>query len=207
MTRHPWQSDGPALILASASYARRALLAAAGLAFESIAAEIDEETVRTASEANGASHAEIALDLADRKAIAVSRLHPRALVIGADQILSAHGVMWSKPTDLAHARRQLGALRGSVHVLHTAVVLAEDGEVGWRHLASPEITARRSSDALLDLYVEAEGDSLLQTVGACRAEGAGQILLEHVVGEHAAILGLPLLALLAELRRRGILMA
>ena len=202
-----WQSASPRLVLASASPTRRALLEAAGLAVSVAPADIDEEAVRSAGAREGRPHDGIAAELASRKAVCVSRHSGEALVIGADQILSARGAMWSKPADLSEARRQLAVLRGGRQVLHTAVALATAGQVVWRHLSSPEIVLRDASDPLLDAYVAFEGEKLLQTVGACRIEGPGQLLIETVAGEHAAVLGLPMLALLGELRRRGVVMA
>jgi len=64
---------------------------------------------------------------------------------------------------------------------------------------------REFSDAFLDLYLEAEGTSVLGSVGAYRLEGRGVQLLTRVEGDHFAILGLPLLELLSFLRERGAL--
>ncbi len=207
MSRPAWQSASPRLVLASASAARRLLLEAAGLELSSMPADIDEEAVRAEGARQHLAHGEVASKLARCKALHVSRRCADALVIGADQILSSGGEMWGKPGNLSEARRQLAALRGGRHVLHTAVALAESGCVVWQHLASPVVVLRHASDALLDAYVEAEGALLLTTVGACRIEGPGQLLVETLEGEHAAILGLPMLAVLGELRRRGVVMA
>ncbi len=64
---------------------------------------------------------------------------------------------------------------------------------------------RQFSDAFLDAYLAAEGSEVTTTVGAYRLEGRGVHLFERIEGEHAAILGLPLLALLGFLRRHGVL--
>ena len=65
----------------------------------------------------------------------------------------------------------------------------------------------RFSDAFLDAYLEAEGEAVLSSVGAYRLEGLGMQLFDRIEGEHAAILGLPLLALLGFLRQHGVLTA
>jgi len=69
----------------------------------------------------------------------------------------------------------------------------------------PRLTMRAFSDRFLDAYLAAEGTHVLGSVGAYRLEGPGAQLFSAVEGEHAAILGLPLLALLAFLRETGVL--
>jgi septum formation protein len=121
-------------------------------------------------------------------------------VIGCDQILVCDNVWYDKPADLAAARRQLLALRGRPHVLETATVVLRDGVEIWRHLASPKLTIRDFSEAFLDIYLAAEGERVLGSVGAYRLEGPGIQLFEAIEGDHIAILGLPLLPLLGFLR-------
>jgi septum formation protein len=63
---------------------------------------------------------------------------------------------------------------------------------------------RAFSDAFLDTYLQVEGQEVISTVGAYRLEGLGVHLFDRIEGEHAAILGLPLLALLGFLRQHGV---
>jgi septum formation protein len=201
------QTDTPHLVLASASTARRAVLAGAGLRFTVRPAALDEAAVKQAARAEGLDATAAALRLADAKAAAIARLEPQALVIGADQILVCDGLWYDKPADLAAARRQLQALRGRPHELATAVVCHRDGASLWRHTALPRLTMRAFSDAFLDAYLAAEGEHVLTSVGAYRLEGPGVQLFDQVEGEHTAILGLPLLALLGFLREAGVVLA
>ena len=69
------------------------------------------------------------------------------------------------------------------------------------------LTMRAFSDAFLDAYLAAEGEAVLSSVGAYRLEGLGIHLFDEVAGEHAAILGVPLLSLLGFLRQHGVLTA
>jgi septum formation protein len=64
---------------------------------------------------------------------------------------------------------------------------------------------RRFSDTFLDAYLAAEGESVTSTVGAYRLEERGVHLFERIDGDHATILGLPLLPLLCFLRQHGLL--
>jgi len=125
---------------------------------------------------------------------------PAATIIGCDQILVCDNVWFDKPPNLDAARVHLRRLSGRPHVLQTATAVMRDGVVLWSHLATPRLVMRAFSDAFLDWYLAAEGESLLGSVGAYRLEGPGIQLFEQIEGEHSAILGLPLLPLLGFLR-------
>jgi septum formation protein len=195
------------IILASASTARARLLDAAGVPFTIQPAAIDEERIKNASREAGSSAMTCALALAVEKARDVSARHPEALVIGADQILVAGDEWFDKPTNLAEARAQLQLLRGRTHVLATAACVVRGDKQLWHATCAPEITMRSFSEAFLDRYIAAEGDALLGSVGAYRLEGLGVQLFERMIGDHFAVLGLPLLELLDFLRSRGALLA
>jgi septum formation protein len=193
------------LVLASASVARADLLRAAGIEFIVDPAEIDEGWTKRESRRAGGSAIGCAVALAAAKAFVVSRRHPNALVIGADQLLTIDKEWFDKPTDLAAARARLLELRARSHALETAVCVVCDGRMLWHATSSPELTMRPFSDAFLDQYLASEGESLLLSVGAYRLEGMGAQLFERINGDYFAVLGLPLLELLEFLRERGVM--
>ncbi|WP_439599313.1 Maf family protein [Falsiroseomonas sp.] len=204
------QAESPALVLASASATRRALLESAGLRFEALAAAVDEAAIKEAAQAEGIPPAEAAIMLAEAKAMRLARRRPEALVIGCDQLLVCRdeaGVLrwYDKPADMAAARRQLLALRGRMHELVTATVAWRDGQRIWQDVTTPRLTMRDFSEDFLDAYLAEEGEALLASVGAYRLEGLGVHLMAKVDGAHSAILGLPLLPLLGFLRQHGVL--
>jgi septum formation protein len=199
------QADSPPLILASGSTARRALLIGAGLRFTVRPANVDESAVKTEARSEGLDATDTALRLAHAKAARVAQQQTDALVIGADQILECDGTWYDKPPNLAAARRQLLALRGRTHTLATAIVCRRGAGMLWQHAALPRLTMRLFSNPFLNAYLAAEGEHVLGSVGAYRLEGPGVQLFSAVEGDHAAILGLPLLPLLAYLRKAGVL--
>jgi septum formation protein len=201
------QRPGPRIILATASAARRAVLAAAGIDFTAQAAAVDEAAIKESAQAEGLAPAEAAMLLAEAKAQRIARREPEAVVIGADQMLVCQDRWFDKPPDMAAARDHLLALRGKPHELVTAVVCWRHGERVWQHLARPRLTMRNFSDEFLDAYLAAEGEAVLGSVGAYRLEGLGVQLFSAVEGEHSAILGLPLVPLLGFLRGHGVLLA
>ncbi len=193
-----------ALVLASKSQARRAMLAAAGIAVELVPADIDERVLDTAWTEAGRSPAEIARLLAEEKAKAVSRLRPGIAVIGADQTLALGTRRFSKPQTLEQARAQLLAFRGKAHHLHSGVALVRDGTILSSTVSSAAMHVRAFSEAFLDDYMAAMGDKVLESVGCYQFESVGIQLFERVEGDYFTILGMPLLALLAALRREGL---
>ncbi len=191
------------LILASASAARADLLRNAGVTLEIIPARVDEDEVKIALRADGAPARDQADVLAEMKALAVSRSHPGALVLGADQILDQSGVTYDKPANRAKAREQLLALRGQRHDLLSAAVIARDGEPIWRHIGRARLQMRPFSEAFLDQYLDQMGDAVTQTVGGYMLEGLGAQLFARVDGDYFTILGLPLIETLGFLRMHG----
>ena len=201
------QIKTPRLVLASASASRRAVLEAAGLRFEVSPADVDEAELKQKARADGLEAGEAALLLADAKAREVAQPDSDALVIGCDQLLVCDGAWFDKPVDRDEARAHLRALRGRTHTLVTAVLCRRGGERLWHAVARPLLTMRDFSDAFLETYLSLENGFLTMTVGAYRLEGPGVHLFAAVEGEHAAILGLPLLDLLGFLRRYGVLVS
>lgn len=194
-----------ALILASASPARLAMLTAAGVVAEAIPARIDEGAVKQAMLAEGAPLRDIADKLAELKALRLSARHPGRLVLGADQVLVSGGRLFDKPADLAEALSHLRVLRGASHQLLSAAVVALDGAPVWRHVGAARLTMRPFTDAFLDDYLARIGDLALTSVGCYHLEGLGAQLFSRVEGDYFTILGLPLLELLGFLRARGAL--
>jgi septum formation protein len=196
------------LILASQSSARRAMLAAAGVPHDAMAAGVDEESAKLALRADGLNARSLADALAEMKAVKLSRKHPTDLVLGCDQVASAEdGTMLDKPGSRAEARAQLLGLHGTVHRLTSAAVICEGGAPVWRHIDVAKLAMRDFSESFLDSYLDAEWPAIAGCVGGYRIEGLGAQLFARVDGSHFTILGLPLLPLLDYLRVRGVLAA
>ncbi len=191
-------------VLASQSAARKAVLSDAGVVFHAEAAHVDETAIKLERLAQGASPLDVAQVLAEAKAVEVSR-RTSGLVLGADQTLDLDGRLFDKPSSLAQLREQLLDLRGRTHLLHSSLAAARDGEVVWRHDGRASLTMRAFSDAFLEDYLVREGEAVQACVGGYRLEGLGVQLFERIDGDYFTILGLPLLPVLALLRREGLM--
>jgi septum formation protein len=126
------------------------------------------------------------------------------MVLGADQMLVLEGQAFDKPRNRAEAAAQLKLLRGRTHELVTAAVIVRDGAPIWRCVSEPRLTMRNFSDAFLESYLDRIGQTAFASVGAYQLEGLGAQLFERTEGDWFAILGLPLLPVLAFLRERGV---
>lgn len=192
------------ITLASKSSARQAVLKAAGVVFETASAGVDEAAVKDSLLAEGATPRDVADALAEMKAVKASRGRP-GLVIGADQTLDLEGRLFDKAETLEEARERLALLRGKVHKLHSAVVVAQDGVPIWREVPAATLSMRPFSDAFLDGYLARHGEGILSSVGCYRLEDEGVQLFDRIDGDYFTILGLPLTGLLDLLRRHGAL--
>jgi septum formation protein len=191
------------LILASGSAVRARLLQAAGVPFALCRAAVDEVRLRAAIP--DAAPPEVALTLAAAKAADVAAQTPAALVLGADQVLVFEGEIVGKSPDRATARTLLKRMAGKTHTLVSGLVLRQGQTELWRHVETATLTMRPLSEAFLDAYLAAEGDEILYSVGCYRLEGMGIQLFQRIEGDYFAILGLPLLPLMAALREHGVI--
>ena len=192
------------IILASGSASRRSLLAGAGVQAQSIKPNVDEDAAKRSMRSEGLSVSNQAMRLAEMKAVKVSS-QVEGLVIGGDQMLNLEGEAFDKPINLDGAAKHLKKLSGKTHTLETAIVIAENGEPIWRHMARPHLTVRILSDSFIRSYIQSCGPPLLTTVGAYQLEGLGAQLFSKIEGDYFSILGLPLLPLLDYLRIRNVL--
>jgi septum formation protein len=187
----------PPVVLASGSRYRRELLARLLPRFEVVVPGVDE--TRQAAEAPGA----LAQRLAQLKAAAVAATHPGVIVIGSDQVASAAGRLLGKPGTAERAIEQLNACNGRELTLHTAVcVLGPGPGLRSEHCDETTLRLRDLRPAEIERYVAREQP--LDCAGSFKFEGLGVALFDSVrTADPAAIQGLPLLWLIAALKRHG----
>jgi septum formation protein len=186
------------LILASKSATRKTLLLQAGLSVEAMGADIDERALEAGAQLSPPLTAQ---RLAEAKALAVSTRRPGTTVIGADQVLDSDGRLLHKPESIEAARTQLDRLAGRTHALHSGIALARNGTILWSGVETATLTMRAFSSAERDQVLALEGPDIVTSVGAYRLEGPSIRLFAAIEGDYFTILGLPLLPLLAALRR------
>ncbi len=187
------------VILASCSKARQEMLQSAGLNFDSVPADIDEEAITQTMLQDGKGAEEIAAELARQKAQQISGSHPGALVIGSDQVLDLDGELFSKAASEEEAKEKLKKLRGKTHQLISAVCVCRDNKILWQETGSAALTMKDFDDDFLEEYCSKAGEALTNCVGAYEIENEGAALFSDVNGDTDTIMGLPLSKLLAYL--------
>lgn len=191
----------PALILASTSPYRQALLKRLGLAFEVCPPQVAE----TAHEFE--SPQALCLRLAREKAAAVAKRFTQSVVIGSDQVAVCGGQRLDKPETMERALDQLRLQRGRWTDFHTAVCVAKNGgSICAFEIVTTRVKflpAKTLTDDLLRAYLKAEQP--LDCAGAAKSEGLGISLIESIEGpDPTALIGLPLIALARLLRQMGV---
>jgi len=182
----------PQLILASASPRRAELLRRMNLEFlviPSDAMEVHHEhlTAREISQIN-----------AYRKARAVAKKLPDALVLGADTLVSLDGKIFGKPRNLAEARGMLGELQGRTHQVVTGVCLIHL-RAHWQ-----KVFAEMTDVTFLDLTPD-QIESYLRRVDPLDKAGGygiqqhGDLLIRDIDGSYGNVMGLPTERVRAEL--------
>lgn len=189
--------------LASENPAARRLLGNARITVDVMAADLDDQALQAPLQETGTSPEDVALVLAEAKAVEVSGRHPGLLFLGCEQIWSLGDTVLNLPADMEEARRRLLLLSGKTHQINAAVVLARDGQVLWRHAGVANITMLKLDPGFIGRYMAEVGADGLQSANVCRIDGAGIQLVEKIEGDSFTAAGVPMLPLLAELRRIG----
>lgn len=184
------------IVLASGSAYRAELLHRLGLTFTRHSPDIDEQP------REDESPGQLALRLAQEKAQAVAQHHPKALVIGSDQVASLKGAPLGKPGTVKRACEQLAACSGKSVTFYTGLCVA-----GWGQTDSLvdtyTVTFRQLSAEQIKRYVEKELP--LDCAGSFKMEGLGISLFEKLEGSDPnTLIGIPLIKLTTLLNQRGI---
>lgn len=191
----------PDLILASGSAARISMLKKAGYDFETCPADIDENALR--ENFKGDSPQDIALKLAQEKALHISAQKENALVIGSDQICALEKQIFSKAKDEQEAFEKIKGLQGQTHALHSAAALYKEGQEIWSVCDTVFLTMKKLEDDQIKNYLNQAGDAPTACAGAYAIEEIGARLFDKIEGDYFTVLGLPLLPLIAALEQEG----
>ena len=191
---------GSGIVLASNSASRKAMLEAAGIAFEAEGAAVDERALEAEMEA-----AEIAQALAAAKAAALSAARPDALVLGSDSLVEVDGRRFDKPASRDNAAEHLRFFSGKAMTLHSAAALARGRQIVWVGSDFARLRIRDLSEDFIAAYLDAEWPAVSYCVGVFRIEGPGVQLFESIAGDQFTVLGMPLLQVLDALRGEGVL--
>jgi septum formation protein len=174
------------------------MLDAAGVAYQTMKPDVDEDSIK----ARLSHAAPIASELAAAKACSIG---VGDWVIGSDSVVNAGGRLFDKPRSRDEAVEHLRFFSGKTMLLTSAVALARGGSLDWLHAETARLQVRQLSDGFIEDYLDAEWPEVGYTVGVFRLEARGVQLFTSITGDYFTILGMPLLPLLGALRERGLL--
>ena len=196
-----WLDENP-LILASASKIRHAMLNKIQINCTVKAPQIDERELEKSLDTRDDEN--VACALSQAKAVAVSKTSPDHYVLGADQTCYLDQIALYKPDNQNQLRSQLKRMSGKTHKLFSAATVVKNGEILTTVISTATLTMRTLSESFVEWYIHAGGNDLFQSVGGYRIEDLGQTLMARTDGDIHSIMGLPLLPLLDEFRRLGL---
>ena len=184
----------PSLILASASPRRSELLGQLNVPFQVLpgnAVEVAHDHL---------SPQEVCQLNAHRKARAVAKKIPDALVLGADTLVFLDSTILGKPADLAGARAMLAKLEGRTHQVVTGVSLVHLRAHRERIFAvSTEVSFRSLTGAEIDYYLARINP--LDKAGGYAIQDHGELIVSEISGSYSNVVGLPLERLAQELEK------
>ena len=189
------------LILASGSQSRKQMLEEAGICFEVIKTDTDEDALK--KEMQGLPFEQQVIKLASAKAINVSIDNPNHVVIGGDQMCVCDSQVFDKPGSVKKAVENLKLLSGTVHFQHSGVCLFKNGKSLWEYSEVVTMKMHNLSEEEIINYVELENP--VNAAGAYKFESLGCNLFSSVDGSSYTVRGMPLLPLLNALREMNVL--
>jgi septum formation protein len=166
-------------------------LRAAGLRPDVVVSGVDEDEV------DAPNAAELALKLAQLKAVAVAAHEPRALVIGCDSVLEFDGRVHGKPVDAADAIDRWQRMRGGSGVLHTGHCVVDTHREVWiGRSAATQVRFAQVDDDEIEAYV-ATGEPE-RVAGGFTIDGFGSAYVSGISGDPHNVVGIsvPLLRLM-----------
>lgn len=188
-----------ALVLASASPRRRALLSELGVDFEALASDVPEQPLA------GEDARAFATRVAREKAVEVAAGRPGHWVLAADTVVvRSDGEILGKPVDPDDARRMLRGLSGCAHRVLTAVTLLPPaGTPADEVLVESTVTFRALDEVEIAAYVDS-GEPF-DKAGAYAIQGGAGRFVVGVAGSYTNVVGLPVDEVRVLLRRHGLL--
>ena len=139
---------------------------------------------------------------AHRKAFAIAKKLPDALVLGADTLVFLGNEILGKPKNLAEARSMLSRLQGRTHQVVTGVSLIHLRKHQERiFAASTDVLFHPLDEAQIQEYTKKV--ETLDKAGAYAIQESGEVLISEISGSYSNVVGLPVEMLRAELESWG----
>lgn len=158
---------------------------AVGVPFRVVASRVDEVP------AAGEPPRRFVLRAAREKGEEVAQRYPDSFVLAADTIVVVSGKILGKPRNAREGKRMLGQLAGREHRVHTAVCLFRHRD-GYRDEACETTRVRFRDLSRGEIAGYLRTGETADKAGAYAAQGAGNLLIDRIVGSYTNVVGLPM---------------
>ena len=180
------------IILASKSGVRRQILQNNNINFDVVHSNVDEDMAKESFLSEGADPLIISKNLAELKAVKVSKNFPDTLVLGADSVISLNDNLINKPNSRDEALKILLKLNGNIHYLISSVCFVKNGSMVWNFTDKSELKMKNLSLKDIESYLKKIDTKTLLAYGVYQIEANGLDLFEYVKGDKDSIMGLPI---------------
>ena len=180
------------IILASKSGVRQKILKDNNITFDVVHSNVDEDMAKESFLSEGADPLIISKNLAELKAVKVSKNFPDTLVLGADSVISLNDNLINKPNSRDEALKILLKLNGNIHYLISSVCFVKNGSMVWNFTDKSELKMKNLSLKDIESYLKKIDTKTLLSYGVYQIEANGLDLFEYVKGDKDSIMGLPI---------------
>jgi septum formation protein len=185
------------IILASTSPIRKEMLSQAGIAFEAISPNCDEDSIKL--QYPHLKLSDLALVLAKEKAKSISIIQKDSYVIGSDQICEFEEKAISKSKNEAEAFACLKKLQGKGHKQNNGTCVYFNGDCVFEFKDSATLTMKPLNDTEIKDYILK--DNPIGCAGSYKFELNGKYLFAKIEGNDECIKGFGLTKVVDFLRK------
>ena len=189
-------------ILASNSASRKMLLKNAGLSFFTKKPLCDENHIKNQLLKKNINIKNLPKLLAKAKALSVSKINTKHLVVGSDTIILFNNKLINKAKTIAEAKKKLLKLSGEKHQIISGASVCFNNKQIWSYQQTSTIHMNTLSQKQINTYLKKTGKSILSSVGCYQIEKLGPQIIKSINGDFFNVLGLPLFAFLTFLSKR-----
>ena len=180
------------IILASKSGVRKKILQENDIEFDVEHSQVDEDMAKESLLNEGADPLLISKNLAELKAIKVSKSNADQLILGADSVISLNDKLINKPNTREEALEIIAKLNGKVHYLISSVCFVKNGSMVWNYSDRSELKMKQMDEKQIKSYLDKIPTATLLAYGVYQVEANGKELFEYIKGDENSIMGLPI---------------
>jgi len=189
-------------ILASNSASRKAILRNAGLSFFIEKPLCDENYIKDQLLKKNINVKKLPKLLAEAKALSVSKINSKHLVVGSDTIILFKNKLINKAKTMEEAKKKLIKLSGKKHQIISGASVCFNNKQIWSYQQTSTIQMNKLSQKQINTYLKKTGNSILSSVGCYQLEKLGPQIIKSINGDFFNVLGFPLFPFLTFLSKR-----